>query len=192
MELHTRIALVSGAAFAILTFGNAQAADGGLYFGGGVGTVALEAVIDDGGVVLPNPPPTFDEDDLGWKVMGGYNFALGTFSLGLEGSYVNLGAPSMDIATVPVEIESTALAGYGTAGLDFGPLGIFGKYGVVSWDADAIIDGASVSDDGTDPAYGIGARLYLGSFEFRGEYEIFDIEDTEDVSMVSLGLVWRF
>ena len=192
MEFQSRIALAASATLALRTFGNAHAADGGLYFGGGVGTAAVEAVIDDGGVILPSPPPTFDEDDLGWKVMGGYNFALAGFSLGLEGSYVNLGAPSMDIATIPVEVESTALAGFGTAGVDFGPLGVFGKLGMVAWDADAVIDGIGVSDDGTDPAYGIGARLYLGSFEFRGEYEIFDIEDTEDVTLVSLGLVWRF
>ena len=45
---------------------------------------------------------------------------------------------------------------------------------------------------GSDPAYGVGLRFTLGSIEIRGEYEVFDIEDADDVYMASAGLVWRF
>jgi len=35
-------------------------------------------------------------------------------------------------------------------------------------------------------------KFGVGSLEVRGEYEIYDIEDSEDVAMLSVGLVWRF
>ena len=193
MKSKTSIALLASATLSLFTLTDVEAAESGFFLGAGVGSAAIEAVISDGGVVLPEPPPTFDEDDFGWKILGGYNWVLGEmFSLGLEGSYVSLGEPSQDIAGVPVAVETTAWNAYGTAGLDFGVFGVFGKYGVISWDADALIDDLPGSDDGTDPAYGIGARVYLGSFEIRGEYEIFDIDDTEDVTLLTLGVVWRF
>jgi hypothetical protein len=48
------------------------------------------------------------------------------------------------------------------------------------------------ADDGTDPAYGIGARLKLEAFEIRAEYEYFDIDTAEEVYMLSAGVAWRF
>ncbi len=68
---------------------------------------------------------------------------------------------------------------------------------MVSWDAEASFDNIDVgSDDGSDPAYGIGARFAFGNLEIRGEYEMFDIdpEDTSsaDVYMLSAGLVYYF
>ena len=62
---------------------------------------------------------------------------------------------------------------------------------MVSWDADLDVGGLSDSEDGTDPAYGIGARLTFSSVEARLEYEVFDFDDV-DVDMVSLGVIWRF
>jgi hypothetical protein len=38
----------------------------------------------------------------------------------------------------------------------------------------------------------VGLRFNLGSFEIRGEYEIFDISDAEDVTLLSAGIVVRF
>jgi hypothetical protein len=35
-------------------------------------------------------------------------------------------------------------------------------------------------------------RFNLGSVEIRGEYEIYDISDVEDVTMLSVGLAYRF
>jgi len=38
----------------------------------------------------------------------------------------------------------------------------------------------------------VGVKFSLASVEIRGEYEIYDIEDSDDVAMLSVGLVWRF
>lgn len=193
MTFNIRLALLGSAILLVLPVTYATAAESGFYLGGSIGSAAVEANVDDGGIVLPDPPPVFDEDDFGWKVFAGYNFALGeVFALGLEGGYTDLGKPSGDVLSIPISVAPTALNLYGTAGVDLGPINLFAKYGVVNWDVDAVIDGIGFSDDGSDPAYGVGLRFNLGSLEIRGEYEIFDVSDVEDVTMLSVGLAYRF
>jgi len=168
----------------------AQAGESGGYLGGSVGSAAVEVVVDDS---IPNPP-VFDEEDFAWKIFAGYNFGITpVFDLGIEGSYVDMGAPSATVQGVSVEFDPTGWSVFGVVGFDIGPVGLFGKLGYLYWDADAVIDGVSAgSTDGSDVAYGVGARFNLGSLELRGEYELFDIEDAEDVSMWTLGLAYHF
>jgi hypothetical protein len=160
----------------------------GGYIGGSVGQAYIE--VDAG---TPIVPQTFDENDFGFKAFAGYEFSLTAITLGVEVDYVDFGAPSGDVAGTQFEVEVDGIAGFGIAGFDLGPLGIYAKYGLISWDASISIDGFDAgSDDGTDPAYGVGVKFGLGSLQVRGEYEIYDIEDSEDVAMLSVGLVWRF
>jgi len=161
-------------------------ADG--YIGGSIGQsyIALNAG-------TPTVPAAFDQEDFGWKAMIGCDFDFAVITLGVEADYVDFGAPSGDVAGSQIEVDANGFAGFGTAGIDLGPLGVFAKYGVISWDASLTIDGFDAgSDDGTDPAYGVGVKFGLASVEVRGEYEIYDIEDSEDVAMLSVGIVWRF
>jgi hypothetical protein len=62
----------------------------------------------------------------------------------------------------------------------------------VAWDADILGGGSQASDDGTDSAYGVGVNFDFASLELRFEYELFDIKDTDDVDMLSVGLAWHF
>ena len=192
MTMQTRTALLAGAAIFSLTAIDAGAAESGFFMGGSIGTAAVEANVNDG-IVLPDPPPIFDEDDFGWKFLAGYDFALSeAFTLGIEGGYVDLGSPAADVLSVPISLDPTGFNLYGTAGLDIGPVGLFAKYGFVDWEVDGSIGGIDFRDDGNDPAYGLGVRFNLGSVEIRGEYEIFDISDAEDVTLLSAGIVLRF
>jgi hypothetical protein len=170
-----------------VAFAPAESQAGG-YIGGSIGQAYIE--VDTG---TPLVPQTFDENDFGFKALAGYEFNLAVITLGVEVDYVDFGSPSGDVAGTQFEVEADGIAGFGTAGFDLGPLGVYGKYGVISWDASVSIDGFDAgSNDGTDPAYGVGAKFGLGSLEVRGEYEIYDLEDSEDVAMLSVGLVWRF
>lgn len=178
---------------ALVLAGNANA-QSGAYIGGSVGsaTVAVDIPDEDLGEVFE-----FDENDFAWKGFGGYNFDLGVVDLAVEVGYVDLGAPSADLLGSSVELDVNGWDAFGVLGVDIGPVGVFAKAGMVSWDASASIDGLDAgSDDGSDPAYGIGARFALGNLEIRGEYEMFDIdpEDTNsaDVYMLSAGLVYNF
>lgn len=167
----------------------AQAGETGWYLGGSIGTAAFDVVIDED---IPSAP-AFNEDDFAWKILGGYNFGLTPiFDLGIEGGYVNFGNPSGTVEDIPVSLETTGWDIFGVIGFDIGPVGVFGKVGYLYWDADAIVDDVSGSFDGSDLAYGLGLRFNLASLEIRGEYELFDIEDAEDVSMWSLGLAYHF
>jgi len=169
-------------------------ADSGFYVGGSIGSGTIAADVPD---VNLGGDLSFDEDDFAWKAYGGYNFDLVVFDLGIEGGYVDLGAPSGSFLGQDVEISLTGWNAFALAGIELGPVGIFVKAGMIAWDADIVADVSGLgritdSDDGSDPAYGAGVRFSLGSFEIRGEYEFFDIEGSDDVYLLSAGLVWTF
>lgn len=182
--------LAASALVSALLVSSPAVADSGPYIGGSVGNTTLEATLQDpigGGDFL------FDESDFSWKIYGGYNFDLPSINLGVEGGYRSLGGPSAVIAAESFGIDLTAWDAYGVAGFELGPVTVFGKLGIVAWDADLTLagfDAGSESDE--DTAYGVGASFNLGSFQVRGEYEIFDVSDTDDVYMLSAGFVYTF
>jgi len=182
----TSVAVVL-AASAMMLFSPESKADSGWFLGGSIGQAGVE-IEDTSGI----QPLTFDEDDFAWKAFGGYNFDLTVINLAIEAGYVNLGSPSGDLLGIPVKVDVDGFDVFGVFGFNLGPVGIFAKAGVISWDAEISVDGLGDSDDGSDPAYGVGAKIAIGSIDLRAEYELFDIEDAEDVSMLSVGLVWTF
>lgn len=186
-KTHWTVALAAAAMFAATAPAQAES---GPYVGASIGSATLSADVPDAGL---GEVFAFDESDFAWKVFGGFNFDLAVLDLGVEGGYVDLGAPSGTFLGENFEIDANGWDVFGVAGVNLGPVGIFGKAGVISWDADLSVSGFDVgSEDGSDPAYGIGARIGLGSLEIRAEYEYFDIDDTDDVYMLSAGLVYRF
>jgi hypothetical protein len=188
MNARTHLALLASALILAVPFSQAGAADSGFYLGGSVGSTGIEIDNIDGDL-----DETFDEDDFSWKLFGGYNFALGdVVTLGVEGAYVDLGGPATEILDIPVGLEATSFNVFGTLGFDIGPVGIFGKAGWANWDVEAFIDDIRIDDDGSDAVYGVGLRLMLGSIELRGEYEIYDVSDVEDLAMASVGIAFRF
>jgi len=164
-------------------------ADSGFYIGGSAGGATIEA--DLGGLSIPGLPASIDEDDTALKAFLGYRFDLPVISLGIEGGYVDLGEPDIDILGDELLVDVTGVNLWGIAALDLGLFDVFGKLGYISWDVEADYLGSSVSDDGSDPGYGLGAAFHLGPLQIRGEYEIYDLEDT-DVSMLSLGIAYQF
>jgi hypothetical protein len=156
-------------------------ADSGFYVGGSLGQSTIEAdfsgTFDD-----------FDEDEFSWKAYGGYNFDLVFIDLAVEAGYVDFGSPSSN--NIDLDVDGWDV--FALAGVELGPIGLFAKAGMIAWDAEASFGPFRESDDGTDPAYGVGARFSLGSFEIRGEYEYFDVDSADDVYLLSAGLVWTF
>lgn len=154
-------------------------ADGGFYVGGSLGKAAVD--VQD-----------FGSDAGAWKGFGGFLFDLPVIDLAVEASYVNFGSQSDSLMGQSAKLDVTGFSAFGVAGVDFGPMTVFAKYGVINWDAKINAAGLSGSDSGNDPAYGIGVSFHLSSIEIRGEYEKFDVQDTDDVNMISAGVVWRF
>jgi OOP family OmpA-OmpF porin len=114
---------------------------------------------------------------------------------GIEGNYIDFGKPDDNILgqIARIDAEAWTLYGVGSLGLS-DTFDLFAKAGVVSWEADSLIDGVRVGvDDGEDLALGIGAKLnFSESLGLRTEFEWFDIDDADAVWMASIGLELRF
>jgi opacity protein-like surface antigen len=108
--------------------------------------------------------------------------------LAVEASYVDFGEPDSG----PLSVELTGLNAFGLAGFKVGPIGLFAKAGVVAWDAKLAVDAFRDDENGTDFAYGAGARFQIGSFAIRAEYEVYEVSDVRDLSMASASLVYTF
>jgi opacity protein-like surface antigen len=148
-------------------------ADSGFYIGGSVGNASITG----------EPSTNYEGDDTGYKVFGGFKFVIAA----IEASYIDFGKPEDNNTTIE-------LTGYSLAGLlnfGIGPIDLFGKVGVFSWDSD-LTTGTSINEDGTDPLYGVGAGLTFGSLSVRAEYEYFDVENVDQVDMISLGVALTF
>jgi len=163
------------AAFAGTLVGSAAYADSGFYIGGSLGDANVE-VRNIG----------FEENDSASKVFGGFIVDMPVADFGIEAAYVDLGNPTGAGLGGPVELDVQAYSAFGMAGLDYGLFGVFAKAGLVSWDDDIS------TESGSDPAYGLGFRLAFSSVEVRAEYEKFDIDNIDNVDMLSVGVLWRF
>jgi hypothetical protein len=167
-------------ATALLTMSStaAFAADNGIYLGASIGNANVD--IEQAGV-------QFDGDDTGFKFIAGLR-PLDWFAV--EASYVNFGEPEQGILAADLD----GISAFGVFFVPVGPVDLFAKGGLVTFDSSIKIDGIGDirQDDGTDLAYGVGAALRFLSLSVRAEYEIFDIDDAEDVNMLSIGVVYTF
>lgn len=165
----------------LLTSGIAAAADNGIYIGASVGQANLE-IEDLGGLTGED----FKGDDTGYKFIVGIR---PLDWLAVEASYVNFGEASDTVAGIPLEAEGDGISAFAVGFLPIGPIDLFAKGGLVSWDSK--ISG-SFDDDGADLAYGAGVQFRVWSISVRAEYEIFDVDDIDDLSMVSIGATFTF
>ena len=174
----------------------ASAIENGFYLGGSIGGSSLE--IRDFDEELGDL--RFSGSGTAYKLFAGFRFLN---FLAVEGGYVDLGDPrdvvggSEDDA-IDVEIGLKGWDAFAVGLLPIGPVDLFAKFGVVSWNADIrarliptdVFD--TDSESGTDAAYGIGVALRLGKVALRAEGEQFKIADAEDVYMFSVGATFTF
>ncbi len=181
MKFAKSVRLFGAATLASLMITPAANADSGFFVGAAIG----DTTISDG--------VGYDENDSSWKLVGGFIFDVPVVDFTVELAYNDFGAPSGDVLGTEVEFDATGISAFATVGMDWGLVGGFLKAGMVQWDADVAIDNVRAgSDDGTDPAYGLGLRFNFSSIEVRAEYERFDVADADETDMLSLGLLWRF
>jgi len=160
-----------------------HAADNGIYIGAGVGQSTIE--VDD---ALLNRD--FDGEDLGYKIIAGIR---PLDWLAFEVNYVNFGEPDDTIEGVKLRTEGSGLSGYALGFLSLGPVDVFAKAGLISWDAELSRPNLPKrDDDGTDLAYGAGVQFRLLSLSVRAEYEVFDIDGVGDANMLSVGVTYTF
>ena len=172
----------------------AAAIENGFYLGGSIGGSSLEVQDFDEEFGAFQ----FSDGDTAYKLFGGFRFLN---FLAVEAGYVDLGDPTDIIASIEgdqleVQIGVKGWDAFAIGLLPIGPVDLFAKVGVVSWDADirAVLDDVTDtdSDSGTDAAYGLGVALRLGKVALRAEGEQFKIADAEEVYMFSVGATFTF
>lgn len=184
----------------------AMAQEPGFYVGGSLGYANLDQDEAEMQSILTGNGLTgtvdVDDEDLGWKFFGGYNFNK---YFGAEIGYMNLG--SVDAAfnvTAPVAATGSAdidVDGFMAAGTLSYPINEFvdvsGKVGVYLWNADGTVKVSTVSmsadDDDSDLLFGIGGKYhYTENITFRAEWErAFDVGDS-DLDLFSVGVQYNF
>lgn len=164
--------------------------DSGFYIGGNIGRSSLNVEdIDD----IDTADFDIDDDDNAYKVLLGFNLGIiPLLDLAVEAAYRDFGEFEGRSSLGAAKAEAEAVDVFGVVALTFGPVAVFGKVGFVDWNVDTVVEDRNIDQSGSDPAYGVGARLQLGSFAIRGEYEEFEIADSSDLSMLSVGLTYTF
>lgn len=172
--------------------GAVVAEDTGLYLGASLGYSFVE---DRDDVDVEDRVEAFDidDEDFAWKGYAGLQVLPW---LAVEGGYVDFGevqgrGTGFDVAT---ELDGWDAFLVGNLPLAF--VDVFAKAGVISWDLDVDVsdglDDADFSSSGEDLAYGVGAGVELGNLTVRAEAEMFDVDDVDDLFMLSVGLVANF
>jgi opacity protein-like surface antigen len=177
-------------ALALTLFGTAaQAADSGIYLGAGATQAKLNNVGKDFNTGNLND---FKLDNTSWKLIGGFrpidNFAV-------ELNYMDLGSEKRTIGGTDFNADGKAYAAYALGLIPIGPIDLFAKGGLVRWESKASAAGPlgfRFDEKGTKFGYGAGVQARLGSLAARLEYEQFDVDHTDGVELLTLGLTWTF
>ena len=192
------------AAAAMLVSNAVMAADN--YIGASFG----ESELDTG--VTSTTNSTLDDEDDGFKVFAGFKVNP---NISVEAQYVDFGEASLVMqnggsftaegttvinstgSSATISIEGTSFGVGVLIGTDTGGLYPFVKVGLHSWDMDTSLSGANIatttlSDDGTDFYYGVGASYDINeTLSLRAEFETYDF-DGEDVDLLSAGIAVKF
>ena len=174
-----------------LGVGAAQADDGLLYIGAGITRDNLKDITAING----------DLNSTNWKVMAGFR-PISLFAV--EADYIDLGSQSVSSLTfaesVSTHLSYKAFAGYlvGFAPVPVPYLDVFGKVGVARWTSSGsslvgsdVLGGSglfSLSDNGTQFAWGVGGQVHIGNIGGRLEYENFNIRNTDGANVISLSV----
>jgi outer membrane immunogenic protein len=137
-----------------------------------------------------------DFNTTSWKVLAGFR-PISLFAV--EADYINLGSQTTSFSDSTAHLEYKAFAGYavGFAPLPIPYVDVFGKIGLARWSSsgsNVSLPGNffSLSDNGTEFAWGIGAQVHFGSLGARLEYESFNIPNTNGANVFSLDVMYSF
>jgi hypothetical protein len=167
----------------MLGAGVAQADNGLLYIGAGISRDTLKDIAATDSSL----------DSTSWKVLAGFR-PISLFAV--EADYIDLGSQTTNFVDVNTHVQYKAFAGYavGFAPIPVPYLDVFGKLGVARWTSSGssttLPTGSffSLSDNGTQFAWGVGAQLHFGNIGGRLEYENFNIRNTNGANVISLSV----
>ncbi|MDY6982725.1 MAG: OmpA family protein [Pseudomonadota bacterium] len=192
-------------------FAQEQTQETGWYVGGSFGQTETEfrdarMVSALNGLSFTTNSLNLDDEDTGWKVLGGYSFNKW---LALEGSYVDLGEFSALANLTPAsqQFGEASMSGMGLDLVGTLPLtarfAAFARAGLANMKVEQEFNPTrgtyftNSSDRDYHEKYGLGLEYRLtDNFALRTEYERYTIDDNRitdnHVDMMSIGVVFRF
>lgn len=161
----------------------ARADDGMFYVGAGIARNKISNIT----------ATNADLNDTSWKAFVGVR-PINSFAV--EADYIDLGSQSAQFVDTSTNLHYKAFAAYGVGFLPIPVpmLDVFGKVGLARWEqsgSTTIVSGNqffSLSDKGTEFAWGVGAQAHFGAIGGRLEYEGFHIHNTDGANVVSLSV----
>jgi hypothetical protein len=131
------------------------------------------------------------DDDKGAQLYAGFHFLK---FLGVELEYTDFGTFEDNTGGVRDTLDVSRADLFVLGVIELGRFEIYGKVGYGYWDSEFRAGGGSPqSDDGSDPAYGVGfAVKFVKLLAIRVEYEEFEIKGIDKLTMASIGLDFRF
>ena len=143
----------------------------------------------------------FSLDDTSWKAFVGWRFNP---YFAVEAAYVDFGNPGDSFETSgssgDYRAELAGFAPYLVGSYPIGPVDLYGKIGYYIYDLKVNVDiddlGGDVfssDDSGEDVVYGAGIGVtFLERAHARLEYEVVDIDGTDDLNAYWLSGSWQF
>jgi Outer membrane protein beta-barrel domain len=163
----------------ILAATAAHADDGWFYVGAGISRDNVKDIT----------ATASDLNSTSWKALVGFR-PIKMFAV--EADYIDLGSQSSSFIGSYTNLKYKAFAGYavGFVPLPLPFVDVFGKIGVARWDSSGGSSTPagffSLSDNGTQFAWGVGGQVHFGMIGARLEYENFNIRNTNGANVVSL------
>jgi hypothetical protein len=168
--------------------GAAQADNGMLYVGAGLTNDNLRDIA----------ATNSNLNSTNWKVWAGFRpislFAVEADYMDLGSQDVNALVPGQGPVTTHISYKSFAGYAVGYVPIPVPYLDVFGKVGLARWTSSGSTFSStpaglfSLSDNGTQFAWGVGGQVHVGNFGGRLEYENFSIRNTGGANLVSLSV----
>jgi opacity protein-like surface antigen len=170
---------------AFLTYPVFAGGNSSLYVGGSLGSAFVETSSED----LQEEDLKIDKNNFAYKIFGGYRF---TDFMSAEGGYRNLGQAENKVlgSTLSTKTYGWDVAAVGK--LEIILVNVFAKAGMFFWNTKSALDEFSEEESGNDFFWGLGAGVNLGMLEARIEWEKFEVESPENLTMLSIGVTFGF
>jgi OOP family OmpA-OmpF porin len=157
----------------------------GLYVGGSLGASFVKWDWED----VDEEDFKLEGADFAYKLFGGYKVIP---FLSVEGGYRDLGKVTDGIQDV---IYAANTNGWDIEAMGILPLGVahlWAKAGYFFWSNEGSWGNRTESDNGSDFMWGLGGDLSILMIAVRVEWEKFEIQNTDHVSMFSGGVTFGF
>ncbi|HXV76041.1 MAG TPA: porin family protein [Candidatus Polarisedimenticolaceae bacterium] len=158
-------------------------AAGRFYLGGGAGSSSAE--------LSANTRVSFDAT--GYKGYFGYE---ATRFLAVEASYTDFGDLDETVNGQRFQGDASTAALWAVGLLPVTPrIGLFGRLGYSAYDTEITVEGSSepTKTDGNDLAWGFGLWYrFTRSWALRLEWESYRFEESDDVTLTSLSVAFKF